>query len=167
MAHPPSKNNIVTARYYSNAIRRHSLEDIQKTASSIRSPIRFRRSERRFNCAGRFWRWFGRAMAKASGRPTTGRPEPALDRQSPSLHHSASHSPANNRDSMSALPMTGFIHRHFPERITLAGIAAAGALRIHVTYNDRYGCAISQADLAEAGKATILCLAEFPRQRIC
>ena len=68
------------------------------------------------------------SMAKASGHPTTGRPEPAQDRQSPSSNHSASPSPANNRDLMSALTMTGFIHQHFPERITLADIAAAGTM---------------------------------------
>lgn len=37
--------------------------------------------------------------------------------------------PANNRDLMSALTMTGFIHQRFPERITLADIAAAAGLR--------------------------------------
>ena len=68
------------------------------------------------------------SMAKASVRPTAGRARPAQDRQSPSSNHSASHSPTNNRDLMSALTMTGFIHQHFPERITLADIAASGAM---------------------------------------
>ena len=33
----------------------------------------------------------------------------------------------NNRDLMAALTMTGFIHRHFPERITLDDVAASAA----------------------------------------
>jgi AraC-like DNA-binding protein len=68
-------------------------------------------------------------MAKTSAASSVvdGRMEPVRDSR-PSQNRSVARCAVNNRDLMSALTMTGFVHQHFPERIALADIAAAGAM---------------------------------------